>query len=928
MLCEHCQSENPAGAFVCYRCGSPFPLRPDLASDGAAPRSGARSSAPDESPLERQTPQPLRTSFNPGTLVAHRYLIRQQLGAGSMGAVYRAHDQELDIEVALKVVRADVIGDSQSVLDFERRFKQELLLARQVSHPNVLRIHDLASADGIKYITMSYVEGADLAAVLREGAMPLDRVRHMAVQLASGLAAAHEAGIVHRDLKPSNVLIDSADRLYISDFGLAKSLEASAVRMTRTGDFVGTPLYASPEQFDGKPADSRGDIYALGLILYQMATGQPAFSGRSSLELMVQRVRTRPPSPKTLRADIPDYLDRLIMRCIEKDPAARYQAAREILADLHAEHATGSVSRSRTMAFTVPVPSSRGALAALGVLAVILLAAAVPVTRMVMSGRASPAASPEASERVRVTMMPFQTIGDDPTLGLVSIGIGEALTSKLFQLERVAVVTATAAEQTRAKGSAVALAKGVGAGLVVSGSVQGSSGNLRVTANVDDVDKGRIWSGEFAGLAADLLTLEDRIFQGVVSRLGVTPTTAETSRTLVHPTENFDAYEAYLKGRNAMRAQSDLKSVEAAIGHFEAALKKDGRFALAYSGIADSSIRIYRSTKEPAWAQRALSAAQQAQSLDDSLAEVHQSLGNVYLDMGRTAEAIVALKRATDLAPGWDDAFRRLGRVYLASSRNDEAIAAYQKAVNINPYHWLNSLSLGAAYLQLAKYPEAIAAFQRVIELAPDIPNGHNDIGAAYLYTGQFQLAVDALNRALQLQPFPNTYTNLAIAYASDGKFARAVEMFEKAAEIRPKSEVFVGNLADGYRWAGNAERANATYDRAVALALDQLKLNPRDATVKSHLALFYAKKGDGAQARRHMTDARAIAQSNVELMYNEALMFVLLGDRDKALTSLQQAFQAGYPAAAATADPDLRSLRSDPRYQQLQTRLASARPS
>ena len=246
-----------------------------------------------------------------------------------MGAVFRAHDQELDVDVALKIVRADVTGDSQSALDFERRFKQELLLARQVSHPNVLRIHDLGDAGGIKYITMSYVDGTDLAAVLRDGPMPLERVRHLAVQLASGLAAAHEAGIVHRDLKPQNVLIDKTDRLYISDFGLAKSLEAAAIRMTKTGDFVGTPLYASPEQFDGKSADSRARTSTRSA---SSSTGwrqvSMAFSGRSSLELMVQRLRTRPPAPKTLRADIPDYFDRLIMRCIEKDPAARYQSAR------------------------------------------------------------------------------------------------------------------------------------------------------------------------------------------------------------------------------------------------------------------------------------------------------------------------------------------------------------------------------------------------------------------------------------------------------------------------------------------------------------------------------------------------------------------------------------------------------------------------
>jgi len=922
MLCEHCQSENPAGALVCNSCNSPLPRN-------TQPQPGPKA-APDSALIESHAPPraAFRASIDPGTLFAQRYLIREQLGAGGMGAVYKAYDQELDVDVALKIVRADATGDSQSALEFERRFKQELLLARQVSHPNVLRIHDLGDGGGIKYITMSYVDGTDLAVVLRDGPMPLDRVRHLATQLASGLAAAHQAGIVHRDLKPQNVLIDKTDRLYISDFGLAKSLEAAAIRMTKTGDFVGTPLYAAPEQFDGKSADARADIYAFGLILYRMATGQMAFSGRSSLELMVQRIRTRPPAPKTLRADIPDYFDRLIMRCIEKDPAARYQSAGEILADLNAERASFSTpAPSRTVAVTVPLPSSPKALVVIGVVAMILLAAAVPVSRLVMSrwGTTTPAAAPE---RVRVTMMPFQTIGDDPSLGLVSIGIGEALSSKLFQLERVAVVTSTAAEQTKAQGSAVALAKDIGARLVVSGSVQGGAGNLRVTANVDDIDKGRVWSGEFAGLTADLLTLEDRIFQGIVSRLGVTASSAETGKTLVHPTENVDAYEAYLKGRNAMRAQNDLKSVETAIGYYEQALKKDSQFALAYSGIADSSIRIYRSTKDPAWAQRALSAAQQAQSLDNSLAEVHQSLGNVYQEMGRTAEAIVELKRAADLAPGSDDAFRRLGRAYLASSRNDEAIESYKKAVDINPYHWLNSSSLGAAYLQLAKYPEAISAFQRVIELAPNGATGYNDIGAAYLYTGQFQLAIEALGRALKLQPYPNAYTNLAIAYAADSKFGQAVEMFEKAAALAPKSEVFVGNLADGYRWAGDAEKATVAYDRAIGLALDQLTVNPRDATVKAHLALLYAKKGDGAQARRYMNDARVIAKANVELMYNEALMFALLGEREKAFTSLEQAFQAGYPAAAATADPDLRSLRSDPRYQQLQTKLASARPS
>ncbi len=282
------------------------------------------------------------------------------LGTGGMGAVYRAQDQELNVPVALKVIRAEILADPAMGRDFERRFKQELLLARQVTHQNVLRIHDLGESDGIKYITMPLIEGSDLHALLATGPLPFDRVVSLARQIASGLSAAHDVGIVHRDLKPQNILVDKAGRAYVSDFGLAKSFEASAAGITRTGDFIGTPRYVAPETVEGRPTDRRSDLYAVGLILYEMASGSLPFAGESALELLMQRVRQPPKDLHLVAPDAPDYFVRIVMRCLERDPAARYQNASDIVADIDAVRAPTRVRPSHSVAINVPLPGRRG----------------------------------------------------------------------------------------------------------------------------------------------------------------------------------------------------------------------------------------------------------------------------------------------------------------------------------------------------------------------------------------------------------------------------------------------------------------------------------------------------------------------------------------------------------------------------------------
>ena len=631
-----------------------------------------------------------------------------------MGAVYKAYDKELNRVVALKLVRPEPTSDASSM----RRFKQELLLASKISHKNILRIHDLGDVEGVKFISMAYVEGQDLHHVLqREGRLPLTRALNITKQLCAALDAAHAEGVVHRDLKPQNVLIDAADNIYISDFGLAKSLEQSAAGMTCSGEVMGTPRYMSPEQVEGKPADHRSDIYSLGLIVYEMVTGEAPFKGDSALQEMYQRVTQKPKSPKELDPDLPDYLVRIILRCLERDPELRYQQARDVLHDLESEVAPPP---SRGVHIWLPVPTRGGRVLAAGAVLVLILAAlAVPPVRHTISRsaqRPTPGLPgiPPLSQGKYVAVLPFRVLGDQESLGYVAEGLGEALSARLFQLKDVHMASSTAAAKAGEKDPPEKIARELGANLLVHGTVQGTNAQdnvqkIAVIVNLDDMSTGRrLWSGQVSGLTRDLLALEDQIGSKLDSAFDPKPSGFELGRPATHPTENMEAYDLYLKGRNTMRRQHGPKDIQTAIDFYDSALKKDPSFALAYTGLADASLNMYSQNKDSFWAQKALASAQQAQRLNDELPEVHFSLGTVYSETGKAGEAILELDRALQLAPNSDEADRRLGGAYLASGQKDKAIQAFEKAVEINPYYWQNYNGLGEAYFQIGANEKAL----------------------------------------------------------------------------------------------------------------------------------------------------------------------------------------------------------------------------
>jgi tetratricopeptide (TPR) repeat protein len=924
MICRKCLTNNPSDASRCSGCGSALLNLDEIETmaGGATsppPAPGVDETAPLSSGVSRAQIREGEASrqLEPGAELGSRYRVESMLGKGGMGAVYKAHDAELDRTVALKVIHPDLVSHPESM----QRFKQELLLASKISHKNILRIHDLVEAGGIRFISMAYIDGEDLHSLLsRQGRLPVDRLVSIACQLCAALDAAHAEGIIHRDLKPQNILVDMDGNALISDFGLAKSLDAAAAHMTHTGEVLGTPRYMSPEQVKGQQADRRSDLYALGLIFYEMATGELPFASDTMYQSMFLRTKERPRSPKLLNPDLPDFLVRIIMRCLETEPAQRYQSAREILQDLETGHAP-----ARSLRITLPASRRRRWIWAAG-LAVALTAGALMYPRVRrlfvfkpagIAGRQENSAAP--SRRIYIAVIPFRVLGDQAALGYLAEGVGEALSARLFQLKEVYIPSFAEAEKAVGKGELDKVARELGVKLIVHGTIAKQGDKIVVIANLQDTGLGqRLWAREFSGLAQDLLTLQDQIYGELLTVLQLNPDSEERARTATHSTENIEAYDLYLKGRNALRGQQDIANVKAAISHFEKALAQDTGFALAYVGLSDANLLMYRMTKDNAWAQRAVSAGEQAQRLNDQLPEVFFSLGSVYNATGKTAESIAILNRALQLAPNSDEGYRRLGAVYAKSGRQDEGIRAYQKAIEINPYYWLNFNVLGGAYFKTGNLDEALKAYRKITELEPNNVFGPLNVGAVLFSQGKYEECVPAFLKALEIQPSWETYSNLGTAYFYLKRRQESVAAFEKAVQLNPNQEVAVGNLADAYRWAGQPEKASVTYDQAINLALKELEVNPRNAAAMASLALYYAKKGNAPRASDFIRRARALDENNVEYMYSEAVVRTLAGRTQEAIQSLRRAFEKGYAVSDAMGNPELQKLQSLPEYQKL----------
>src|SRR5438128_7327102 len=435
MQCPQCKYENPAGAVRCAKCDSSLDLAgmtatsSDATVTGAgatvsgAGASGVTASSVTEGWSKPATPagaHGFAQALVPGSVLGGRYEILELLGEGGMGAVYKARDRELDRWVALKVIRPE-LANQQEVL---RRFKQELILARQVTHKNVIRIFDLGEAEGIKFISMDFIEGQDLRGLLRQkGRLTPEESTAIIVQVCQALEAAHAEGVVHRDLKPQNIMLDSQGRATVMDFGIARSMELTG--MTQTGALLGTPDYMSPEQAKGQEVDARSDLFTLGIIFYELLTGKTPYRADTVLGTLLKRTQERARPPIELDPDLPRYLSDVVMRCLEIDPQLRYQSASEIINDLEMQR--GTRRRLTTTLLKSGVRRAVFSFAGLGVAATLALLLVVGlVVRSRLSDRSTTKPG-QTAPAVSLAILPFRNASGDPNLDWLGPELAELL---------------------------------------------------------------------------------------------------------------------------------------------------------------------------------------------------------------------------------------------------------------------------------------------------------------------------------------------------------------------------------------------------------------------------------------------------------------------------------------------------------------------
>jgi tetratricopeptide (TPR) repeat protein/TolB-like protein len=845
-----------------------------------------------------------------------------------MGTVYRAYDTELGRTVALKLVRPDLARNPQAM----QRFKQELLLASKISHKNILRIHDLGDAGGVKFITMAFVEGCDLAVVIKkEGRLSIDRAFKFLRQMCAALEAAHHEDVVHRDLKPQNILIDQSDNIYVSDFGLAKSLESEAT-MTLTGQLLGTPRYMAPEQVEGTDVDHLADLYSLGLIAYEMLTGDIPYRGESAMKLMYQRTTEPAQDPRTARPEIPDYLARIILKCLERDPAERYQSAREILDDLDARSAPAvSLSPSAataavepgapkaghaTIHIEIPKVAGRWSILAAAAIVVIALTLAIPVTRhwVLSLGRGSVPAAPKHT----IAVLPARYTGDDAQR-YVADGIGETLAAKLGGLRDVYVTSVSATDPTRNLKDDASIGKSLGVTLLVRTGVTISGDQVSIVVAMDSTGKpsGSILKREASGSMRELLVLESQAFNALVGALQIVQGSEELARTR-QPTDSVDVYDSYLRGRALFRGNRNVETMTRALRLFEGAIQRDPRFAQAYTGKADICLAMYNLTKDETWTRDALQAAQAAEGFSDSLPEVYYALLSISAATGKFEEALAYYKHAAALAPNSDEGLRRLAEAYRAAHQPGQAIAWQQEAIRLNRNSWRNWNQLGRLYNDSGQYAKALEAYNQVTRLAPDLAVGWGNKGKIHYSLDQWNESLAEYEKAIKLEPKALYYSNRGTVLFFLGRYPESAADFEQAVKMSPNDAGFRLNLADAYRWSNRQELAAASYEEAIKLAAQALRVNSNNTDALATQAVAYAKTGKGTTATQLIERARKQEAGNVDLMYGQATIHALAGHTADAVTSLREALAHNYSLKVVTSDPELAGVHKTPEFAKL----------
>ena len=807
----------------------------------------------------------------PGQMVFDRFQILRQLGEGGMAVVYEAIDRKLMERRALKFPKT---GHLHAIPEEARN-------ALRVTHENICRTHEIhtATVDGAPadFISMELLEGETLLSRWRREPVPRAEAVEIARQLCRGLEAAHAARVLHQDLKSNNVMLvrraDGSLRVVITDFGLALSFGPRGASVA----LGGTPNYIAPERWKGAPATPAADVYALGVILYEMLAGRLPFSRETPWERRLSGL----PEPPSRSGRAPDRRwDAIVLRCLEPEPARRFSSAGAVR--LSIERAFGGYTRRRWL-----------------VAAAIAVAALSPVA--LLRNRIWP------PPLVRLAVLPFAGSTadrnvDDAVRGALH-DLGRRLESLGASSQRLVVIPLEDALRYEVSTPAAAAAR-LGATHVLAGTLVAQGKGFAVRASVTDARSGaalREFTGEFRG--QDLAVLPASLAGVVTSafHLDRAPPAA------IRP----EAYPRYASGLQFLRAAP--ADPDRAIAAFREAIELDGSSALIYGRLADAYYGKYSATKDARWLTEAAASARRAESLQPDAPPVLLVLGSIEQAEGRPERAIELFRRAAALEPGNSDAWRRAGIAFQQIGRDADAVGALRQAVRLAPDYYRPHLSLGFIYFRMGRYADAAGEFRVVTQLAPEHPDGYSNLGGALLAMEKEPAAERALRKALALRETRATLNNLAVLLRYQHRDGEAVGVLERALRVGADDAGLRLNLGNALRRTGRPDAAREHFRHARDLAQAALRRDPRDAVARARLAYSMVRLGAAALAADEALQAARLAPTDYSVLFWSVAALDALNRRQDALSLL-----TGAPYERLRdlrRQPDLADFARDPRF-------------
>ena len=745
-----------------------------------------------------------------GRTLAH-YDVLEEIGRGGMGKVHRAQDLHLRRDVAIKFLPSGVLADEQA----RKRFRKEALALSKLNHPNIATIHDFDTEQGVDFLVMEYVEGKILAEKLKTGPMAEKEISNLGAQIAEALEDAHEKGVVHRDLKPGNIAVTPKDRVKVLDFGLARltrpvSDEATTEALTQEHAVAGTLPYMAPEELRGERADHRSDLYSLGVVLYEMATGRRPFEEKLSTALTDAILHKQPEPPSSRNRNVPPALESIILKALEKDPKHRYQSAREMRVDLEQMSAPGSPAfpkwkkRVRWQVWTAAASS--------------VVAAMVGLVYLFAGGSGTPQID-------SIAVLPLENLSGDPEQEFFAEGMTEALITDLAKIQSLKVISRSSTMRFKDTEEPIRdIATLLNVDAVVEGSVLRVGDRVRITAQLTHAEtEQHLWADSYERALKDILMLQGEVAREIANEIQLKLTPQEEVRLATARQVDPDSHVAYLKGRYYFdkRTKEDM---EKGLRFYQEAIEKDPTHAAAYAGLADTYIRL------PQWGSipkqeailRARAAIERAMELDETLPNIHAALGRILLAEGDLQTAEKEYKRAIELNPSFASAHDAYSVfLFFRRGRLDEAIAEAKRARELDPLSTIINVNLGRYLVWARRFDEAVDHLRKAVELNPESGFAYYWLGDAHLGKSMYDEAVEAWEQATNLLPNyiqGGSYVPAFLAYAY-GKSGRVDEARTILAEMFEQSEtknILASEMAIAHLAVGEKSRALDWLEKAV----------------------------------------------------------------------------------------------------------------